>query len=222
MAPTARPRGESELSQFGAEKFTTRSREVIEAAQLAATTAGNTQTEPIHLLVALLRQEDGTARNLVGKAGVDAARLTAQAEQAMQSLPRASGSTVQQPAAQRLAHPGAGQRARPRRGMKDDYVATEHLLIAAATVESTGEEAAHRRRSHRVGAARGPHRRPRQPARHEPGGRVVVRVAREVLRRPDPGRRGGSSRPGHRAGRRDPPGDPGPQPAYQEQPRAHR
>ena len=57
------------LSQFGAEKFTTRSREAIEAAQLSATTAGNTATEPIHLLVALLRQEDGTARNLVAKAG---------------------------------------------------------------------------------------------------------------------------------------------------------
>ena len=43
------------MSQFGAEKFTTRSREAIETAQLAATTAGNTQTEPIHLLAALLR-----------------------------------------------------------------------------------------------------------------------------------------------------------------------
>ena len=60
------------MSQFGAEKFTTRSREAIEAAQLSATTTGNSHTEPIHLLVALLRQEDGTARNLVTKAGVDA------------------------------------------------------------------------------------------------------------------------------------------------------
>ena len=57
------------MSTFGAEKFTTRSREAVEAAQLSATTAGNTATEPIHLLVALLRQTDGTARNLVTKAG---------------------------------------------------------------------------------------------------------------------------------------------------------
>ena len=35
------------MSQFGAEKFTTRSREVIEAAQVSATTSGHTQTEPI-------------------------------------------------------------------------------------------------------------------------------------------------------------------------------
>ena len=49
------------MSQFGADKFTTRAREAIEAAQLSATTAGNTTTEPIHLLVALLRQPEGTA-----------------------------------------------------------------------------------------------------------------------------------------------------------------
>ena len=59
------------MSQFGAEKFTTRSRAAIEAAQLAATTAGNTATEPIHLLVALLRDREGTAGTLVTKAGVD-------------------------------------------------------------------------------------------------------------------------------------------------------
>ena len=63
------------MSQFGAEKFTTRSREVIEAAQLSATTGGHTTTEPIHLLVALLKQADGTARTLVTKAGVDADAL---------------------------------------------------------------------------------------------------------------------------------------------------
>ena len=68
------------MSQFGAEKFTTRSREAIEAAQLSATTAGNTATEPIHLLVALLRQEGGTARTLVAKAGVDPAVLTARGQ----------------------------------------------------------------------------------------------------------------------------------------------
>ena len=86
--------GGAELSQFGAEKFTTRSREVIEAAQLAATTGGNTTTEPIHLLVALLRQEDGTSRSLVQKAGVEPGTLLAQAEGVQQQLPRATGSTV--------------------------------------------------------------------------------------------------------------------------------
>ncbi len=127
------------MSQFGADKFTTRSREVIEAGQLAATTAGNTQTEPVHLLLALLRQEEGTARTLVTKAGVDAATLTARTEQEARSLPSASGSTVQQPAASAALTRVLASALDLAGSMKDDYVATEHLLIALATVESSAQ-----------------------------------------------------------------------------------
>src|SRR4051794_32658595 len=128
------------MSQFGAEKFTTRSREAIEAAQLAATTAGNTHTEPIHLLVALLRQEDGTARNLVAKAGVDAADLTARAEATLGSLPTASGATVQQPAASAALTRVLAGALDLAAGMKDDYVATEHLMIAIAGTGSSAQK----------------------------------------------------------------------------------
>ena len=82
------------MSQFGADKFTTRSREAIETAQVTATSAGHSATEPIHLLVALLSQEDGVARSLVTKAGVDAAALVAGARSALEQLPRASGATT--------------------------------------------------------------------------------------------------------------------------------
>ncbi|MFC7361285.1 ATP-dependent chaperone ClpB [Nocardioides astragali] len=128
------------MSQFGAEKFTTRSREVIEAAQLAATTGGNTHTEPVHLLVALLRQEDGTTRSLVTKAGVDAAQLHARAESVQQSLPRATGSTVQQPSAAPALTRVLASAIDLAGSMKDDYVATDHLLVALATVESSAQK----------------------------------------------------------------------------------
>jgi len=128
------------LSQFGAEKFTTRSREVIEAAQLSATTAGHTQTEPLHLLVALLRQEDGTARTLAAKSGVDAAELTARAEQALAALPSATGATVQQPAASPALTRVLASAIDLAASMKDDYVTTEHLLVATATVESSASK----------------------------------------------------------------------------------
>ncbi|MBA3782371.1 MAG: ATP-dependent chaperone ClpB, partial [Nocardioides sp.] len=125
------------MSQFGAEKFTTRSREVIEAAQLAATTAGNTVTEPVHLLVALLRQDGGTARALVTKAGVDADSLTARAQAGLDALPRATGSTVAQPSASAALTRVLAGALDLASSMKDDYVATEHLLISLATVESS-------------------------------------------------------------------------------------
>ena len=128
------------MSQFGADKFTTRSREAIEAAQLAATTAGHSATEPVHLLVALLRQEEGTARTMVTKAGVDAAALTAQAEAALAALPRASGSTVQQPAASAALTRVLAGALDLASSLKDDYVATEHLLIALAGTESGAQK----------------------------------------------------------------------------------
>ncbi|MDQ6523196.1 ATP-dependent chaperone ClpB [Nocardioides sp. LHD-245] len=128
------------MSQFGADKFTTRSREAIEAAQLAATTAGNTSVEPIHLLVALLLQEDGTAAHLVAKAGVDVSSLVHASSTARDSLPRASGATVQQPAGSAALTRVLASALDLARSMTDEYVATEHLLIGLATVESTAQK----------------------------------------------------------------------------------
>ncbi|QCX26360.1 ATP-dependent chaperone ClpB [Nocardioides jishulii] len=125
------------MSQFGADKFTTRSREAIEAAQLAATTGGNSQTEPIHLLVALLREEDGVARSLITRSGADVAVVAARAEAAQAALPKASGSTVQQPGASASLTRVLASALDLASSMKDDYVATEHLLVALATVESS-------------------------------------------------------------------------------------
>ena len=128
------------MSQFGAEKFTTRSRAAIEAAQVAATTAGNTATEPVHLLVALLRDDEGTAGTLVGKAGVDPGTLLARAESAMAALPRATGTTVQQPGASAALTRVLAAALDLARSMKDEYVASEHLLIALAGVESSAQQ----------------------------------------------------------------------------------
>ncbi len=128
------------MSQFGADKFTTRSREVIEAAQVSAAAAGHTQTEPIHLLVALLNQTEGTTRSLVSKAGIDPDQLSANADKVMAALPSASGATVQQPAASTTLTRLLAAAMDLASGMKDDYVATEHLLIAAATVDSSAKK----------------------------------------------------------------------------------
>ena len=128
------------MSQFGADKFTTASRDAIEAAQLSATTAGNITTEPIHLLVALLRQEVGGARTLVANAGVDGKTLAAQADAVAAALPRASGATVQQPGASAALTRVLAAALELASSMKDDYVATEHLLISIAALESSAQK----------------------------------------------------------------------------------
>ncbi len=128
------------MSQFGADKFTTRSREAIEAAQLAATTAGNSSIEPIHVLVALLLQEGGTAASMIAKAGADPTALVRTAVAQRDALPSASGATVQQPAGSAALTRVLAQALDLATSMKDDYTATEHLLIALATVESSAKQ----------------------------------------------------------------------------------
>ncbi|KAA1421594.1 ATP-dependent chaperone ClpB [Nocardioides humilatus] len=128
------------MSQFGADKFTTRSRQAIEAAQLAATTAGNSSTEPIHLLVSLLLQEGGTAASMIQKAGAEPSVLVRGAAEKRDALPSASGATVQQPVGSAALTRVLAQALDLATSLKDDYVATEHLLIALATVESSAKD----------------------------------------------------------------------------------
>ena len=124
------------------EKLTTRSREALSAAVEAATAAGNPDIEPVHLLVALLGQPDGTAGSLldtVGRAAGDAglrATVSAGATELVRRLPSASGSSVAAPTTSGptlrvLAD--AGARARER---GDSHVSTELLLVAITAIDS--------------------------------------------------------------------------------------
>ncbi|MGN6781288.1 MAG: Clp protease N-terminal domain-containing protein, partial [Marmoricola sp.] len=128
------------MSQFGAEKFTTRSREAIEAAQLAATTAGNSTVEPVHLLVALLLQAGGTPASLVSKSGADPAALVRAAVAVRDQLPTASGASVQTPSGSAALTRVLASALDLANSLNDEYVATEHLLIALATVESPAKK----------------------------------------------------------------------------------
>src|SRR3954469_17358753 len=109
-----------------ASKFTTRSVDAINAAQLLATTAGNAQTEPVPLLVALLRQEQGIAPTLLEKAGADADAVARAAEQALASLPKASGATVQTAAASGATTRTLAKAIELAAGMKDDFAPPPH------------------------------------------------------------------------------------------------
>ncbi len=119
-----------------ASKFTTRSQEAINTAIQTAASGGHAQVEAIHLLAALLAQPDGIARPLFEAAGVQPATVIAGVEAELKKLPAASGSTVGAPSYSRAALQILGTANDIAGEMKDDYVSTEHLLVAAATVES--------------------------------------------------------------------------------------
>ncbi|MGY2876633.1 ATP-dependent Clp protease ATP-binding subunit ClpB [Marmoricola sp. URHA0025 HA25] len=117
-------------------KFTSRSVEVINAAHTAAVAAGNSQVEPAHLAIALLRQEGGLAPSLLTKVGADVDKLSHQLDELVWKLPKATGATVQTPGTSPALTRVLAKAIELAAEMKDDYVATENLLTALAIVES--------------------------------------------------------------------------------------
>jgi ATP-dependent Clp protease ATP-binding subunit ClpB len=114
------------------ERFTTKSQEAINDALQRASTAGNPNVDGLHLLAALLDQEGGTAIPLLRAAGVEPAAVASRTRELIARLPRASGSTVSAPQASRQLHAALDAAAKRAKGMADDYVSTEHLLVGLA------------------------------------------------------------------------------------------
>jgi ATP-dependent Clp protease ATP-binding subunit ClpB len=122
------------------DQLTTKSQEAVSAAVRSAGGAGNPNVEPVHLLRALLAQAEGTTRPLLAAVGVDADQLGREVDALAARLPSASGASVGAPSASGpfyrvLAKAGelAGQ-------MGDEYVSTEHLLVAIASVDSPARD----------------------------------------------------------------------------------
>ena len=119
-----------------ASKLTSRSVEVINSASTLAVNEGNPQVDPVHLAVALMRQERGITPSLLDRTGADVAEVSRALDQSLRNLPRASGSTVQTPAASPALTRVLAKALELMAEMLDDYVATEHLLLALAVVDT--------------------------------------------------------------------------------------
>ncbi|PWD51665.1 ATP-dependent chaperone ClpB [Serinibacter arcticus] len=122
------------------DKLTTKSQEAIASALQAATAAGNPHLEPTHLLAALLGQADGIAVALLTADGVDVPALVQRAGGVIAALPSASGATASQPQASRQLLGVLTQAGEEARALGDDYVSTEHLLLALAADQGSAGE----------------------------------------------------------------------------------
>src|SRR5690349_23995746 len=134
--PRSLTKGRRGTAPMEISKFTTRSQEAIAAAIQAATGAGHTQLEAVHLLAALLDQRDTLVRPLLEAAGVDAETVAAAARAEIGRLPAATGSTVSGPSYSRAALQVLTTSQDVAAEMKDDFTSGEHLLVALATVDS--------------------------------------------------------------------------------------
>ena len=114
------------------QKLTAMAQEAVGDAIQSASAAGNAQVETLHVMDALLRQENGVARSLIEAAGGDPQAIAAAVRNALVALPSASGSSTSQPQASRQLTAAIAQAEKEMQQMGDEYVSTEHLLIGIA------------------------------------------------------------------------------------------
>jgi ATP-dependent Clp protease ATP-binding subunit ClpB len=110
-------------------KFTTKSQEALSAAAMNASTAGNPQVEPAHLLKALMDQREGVAVALLRATGADPDAVSVQASTAIKALPASSGTSVQQAQLSRAALQAIKNAQNEADKLGDTFVSTEHLLL---------------------------------------------------------------------------------------------
>jgi ATP-dependent Clp protease ATP-binding subunit ClpB len=115
------------------DRFTIKAQEALQAAQQLADERLNPQTTPEHLLAVLLEQEGGVVVPVLRKLGVDPAAVRQALGPALDALPKVTTGGRQEPAAGSSELVGVLREAENEmRELKDEYVSTEHLLLALA------------------------------------------------------------------------------------------
>src|SRR3954466_3283958 len=117
------------------DRFTIRGQEAVQEAIGVAEKHQNQQVEPEHLLAAMLEQKEGVVRPILGKVGANMVALAADLEAAIAKFPQVSGGQQYFSSRTNTIFQDAQKEAEK---MQDEYVSTEHLLLAVAA-EKTGD-----------------------------------------------------------------------------------
>ncbi|MGO3022309.1 MAG: ATP-dependent chaperone ClpB [Brevibacterium sp.] len=113
-------------------QMTTKSREALQTAVNDVVARHNNQIEPAHLVAALLKQPDSLASALLTKVGADPQSVLTAIEAVIDRFPTVSGSSVSQPGLSRAGLEMMNLAQEEMTSLGDQFVSTEHLLLAAA------------------------------------------------------------------------------------------
>ena len=118
------------------DRFTIKAQEALETAQSLAADVQSPELAVDHLMLALIRQTDGIVTPILQKLGVDTAGITSAVETAVQKAPKVQGAAAEMriaPALQSVLDTGFKEAT----ALKDEYVSTEHLLVACAETKQS-------------------------------------------------------------------------------------
>jgi ATP-dependent Clp protease ATP-binding subunit ClpB len=116
-----------------------KSQEAVQSASQLAAEYGNPEILPLHLLAVLLADKEGVIPAVLDKVGVATDRLEARAQDAVNQLPKVSGGAAQ-PGASNALNQVFDQAFKEAEQFKDEYVSTEHLLLALTRQKNDGAQ----------------------------------------------------------------------------------
>ena len=119
---------------FRTDKLTIKAQEAVQHAHSLAADEGHPEIEPLHLLAALLDETEGITGTVLERIGANRAQLDAVVRSELGHLPKVAGGSTPQPGSALANVLEVAQQAADT--MKDDYVSTEHLLLALSRVDS--------------------------------------------------------------------------------------
>src|ERR1700744_5619507 len=121
------------------DKFTVKSQEAVQAASQLAAENGNPEILPLHLLAVLLGDKEGGIPAVLDKIGVPVGQLETKAQEAVDQLPKVSGASTQ-PGASNALNQVFEAAFKEAETFKDEYVSTEHLLLALTRQKNDGPQ----------------------------------------------------------------------------------
>ncbi|MEM8911666.1 MAG: ATP-dependent chaperone ClpB [Planctomycetota bacterium] len=122
---------------FRIDKLTTQAQAALASAQSMAADAGNAEIDPLHLLQSMLDQSDGITKPMLEKLHVDIDNLRSLISSEISKLPRTTGSVQPRVAAKLQSVLDASAKAAE--SLKDEYVSTEHLLLATTQTDNKAQ-----------------------------------------------------------------------------------
>src|SRR6266480_1591205 len=140
------------------DRFTIKSQEALAAAQRLAGARRNSQVAPQHLLVALLEQEGGIVVPVIQRAGADPEAIRRRANEALDRLHKVTGDATDAPGLDAKTIEVLNKADEEARSFGDEYVSTEHILLALAADPQIATDASRDQLAAAVQAVRGPHR----------------------------------------------------------------
>jgi len=111
------------------DKFTVKAQEAVQRGNDLASEHGNPELQPIHLLAALLEDKEGIVPPVLEKIGIGPQAVLTEVYRAIEALPKVSGGAAQASLSQ-AANQVLERAFKEASNFKDEYVSTEHLLLA--------------------------------------------------------------------------------------------